>query len=1525
MVAIVSGSSLGLDLGSMRTLGQQGVLGSANTGRNGEQALVNVATGNLVLQSRDDRLMARGPEALALRTYNSQGSFNDDNGDNWTNGTAPQPLVLAGTLGAVGSTLTRTDRDGSVAAYAWDAALGAYLTREGGGAHDTITLITSQGQLEWRDGSTGATQRYQSTGAMRLLSSRDTAGNALVYGYNAAGRLASATTASGEATWYDYAGNNLTQVRSVTAGGATTTRVRYAYDQLGRKLSQTNGNGETIRYAYDLRGNVIETRQPLGQPVRAAFDAQGRKIADSDANGYAATWSYDYFGLLTGHTDLGGARYSYGYDIARQLIRQTSTRGQNLAFGYDAAGQQVSITDAALGKVSTFAYDLGGRRIRERVVQGGATYQDNHLSFDAQGNLRDVADARVHVSMDYDAVGNRTRVATSVNYQGVAGETTETVQRFFRFDAMNRQVVVDAVDAAGNIGRQGHLITFDRNGNRTSDTSWSADRVAIAPGQQAITGYAADGAALYASTAVASTRGEGLSTEQYRYDALDRLQSVQRDGIQVDLRLFDGASRVVQSGPTATVPPALASLVADALAASPASSRDIRINRYDANGRMLHQKLLTAQGAARSDTSWDTAETVGPAFSVQRAEGYDAAGNARGYAVANWEGDGGTKRYTTTLGRQEGYFAQATTGWSTQLVQPGASTQQYDANGFLVGYVDSSQPGNNRSFVNDGAGRALWVNQAGNVQRQLVVNGEVLGVYGVGVNPANPASGAASNPNFANLADFDFGYARISASYPNASPGAYQVRPGDTLQSIAQSAYGDGRLWFRIAEANGLASSTGLKVGQSLNIPSTVGTARNDGTTFRPYDPARMAGDMTPVMAMPSGTDGCGSAGQLLMVVVAVAVTIYTSGAAAGSGLFGGGVQAAASSAATAVGASTGTVAGNMAAGSAILAGAGGAGGLGAAMVGAAAGGLASQFVGLATGTIQSFDWRSVALSAVSAGVTHSVPLGMAGLAGPPGTVARAMVANGLTQGIGVIVGLQQRFDWRNVAAAGVGSFVGQIAKPMTLDVDSGSGALAARTLTSFAAGVATAIAKGGRITTQQVAIDAFGNALVEDLVPTSRSTPQEAFRSIELRRQNEESRMAALNMLIDRDCQITPAPQFSSLMSPAGSADLPMFSGQALPRVPDDFDRDIANRSVEFASIQPGPTMYGTGTASGHYYLIGQVGAAVGMDRDRLYRIMRYSQMPDQLSIVDAYRNGVRYMATEPGYAPREAGFKVMEAVHALNGRPTEENVLTFQRIISDYKDDDIVVGIALHALVDSIFHSYWHEEKGKFISYTSPGGHIRQLSYQDYISEDQALDATRQVMVALENVSGTRLTTSQKVATLNGVQSTVQEARALTAEQLESAGMFAFLRSPETRDINYRLITERFLGGAGALREGLLRPNEIEGPGGRNRFTYEFTVNQAIEFLSSGGVTASMTAGEKFLQASLAGIDRFIERYGYYANRQLPMSPFRSQELFDTQSWHAANLIVREVSNLGRKWSSSLMRWGTAVQLQVGPSLRN
>ncbi|WP_026180025.1 hypothetical protein, partial [Hahella ganghwensis] len=80
MVAVVTGEGLGL-FGKELTGGAG--LSQLRQGQSGEAAYVNATTGNLILQTRDELLMGIARDSSLVRTYNSQGQFTDDNGDNF--------------------------------------------------------------------------------------------------------------------------------------------------------------------------------------------------------------------------------------------------------------------------------------------------------------------------------------------------------------------------------------------------------------------------------------------------------------------------------------------------------------------------------------------------------------------------------------------------------------------------------------------------------------------------------------------------------------------------------------------------------------------------------------------------------------------------------------------------------------------------------------------------------------------------------------------------------------------------------------------------------------------------------------------------------------------------------------------------------------------------------------------------------------------------------------------------------------------------------------------------------------------------------------------------------------------------------------------------------------------------------------------------------------------------------------------------------------------------------------------------
>ena len=107
--------------------GQTALAGAALLGRSGQQILVNSANGNLVLQQNDDNLASNGLDLFALRTYNSQGTFNFDGASRkwrWIDGSSR--IVEAYNWNeATGKRLALTDPSGNTTAFTY---VGSQLT-----------------------------------------------------------------------------------------------------------------------------------------------------------------------------------------------------------------------------------------------------------------------------------------------------------------------------------------------------------------------------------------------------------------------------------------------------------------------------------------------------------------------------------------------------------------------------------------------------------------------------------------------------------------------------------------------------------------------------------------------------------------------------------------------------------------------------------------------------------------------------------------------------------------------------------------------------------------------------------------------------------------------------------------------------------------------------------------------------------------------------------------------------------------------------------------------------------------------------------------------------------------------------------------------------------------------------------------------------------------------------------------------------------------------------------------------------
>jgi hypothetical protein len=180
------------------------------------------------------------------------------------------------------------------------------------------------------------------------------------------------------------------------------------------------------------------------------------------------------------------------------------------------------------------------------------------------------------------------------------------------------------------------------------------------------------------------------------------------------------------------------------------------------------------------------------------------------------------------------------------------------------------------------------------------------------------------------------------------------------------------------------------------------------------------------------------------------------------------------------------------------------AGAIAAGAIAGAVGSIASQAVGIAIGAQDGFNWKGVALGAIGGGVAGGVTQVLGTATSIPGAVGRAMLTNTITQGVGIVTGLQNGFSWRSVAASAAGAAAGAQADQMLADSNAFASVFSGRaldiargTVAGFVSGTSAALARGGKIEIARIATDAFGNALGSSLAEKMRPTPTQTIEPI--------------------------------------------------------------------------------------------------------------------------------------------------------------------------------------------------------------------------------------------------------------------------------------------------------------------------------------------------------------------------------------------------------------------------------------------
>jgi RHS repeat-associated protein len=242
------------------------------------------------------------------------------------------------------------------------------------------------------------------------------------YAYDALGRKMSETYPDGSATTTSYSGN------TVTVSDATGKARKSATDGLGRLIQVTEdpgGLGYVTTYTYDALNNLLTVAQNGSHQRNFTYDSLSHLLTSTNPEVGTITYTYDNDGNLATKKDARSITTTYGYDVLNRETTRTYSNGDpSVTTTYDQSaclglascqniGHRTSMTDAAGSEA--WAYDVPDRIHKEQRTTNSITKSATYYA-DLAGNLTSVVYPTSRtVNYTYDAANRPSTAADGSN------------------------------------------------------------------------------------------------------------------------------------------------------------------------------------------------------------------------------------------------------------------------------------------------------------------------------------------------------------------------------------------------------------------------------------------------------------------------------------------------------------------------------------------------------------------------------------------------------------------------------------------------------------------------------------------------------------------------------------------------------------------------------------------------------------------------------------------------------------------------------------------------------------------------------------------------------------------------------------------------------------------------------------------------------------------------------------------------------------------------------------------------------